>query len=127
MREVCQPSFLENEWLCNNKLGLREQKTKSCRFRDAEFMELECQLTQEQEDVYNEAVSFWKVWLTLSTSPFKTNVTALLQDTYLTNILKGMPFAKEDENTLHTPPLHANFIYTQLSTSSSVLVLVIFL
>ena len=29
--------------------------------RDAEFMELECELTQEQEDVYNEAVSFWKV------------------------------------------------------------------
>ena len=24
-------------------------------------MELECQLTQEQEDTYNEAVSFWKV------------------------------------------------------------------
>lgn len=31
--------------------------------RDAEFMELECELTQEQEDTYNEAVSFWKVHL----------------------------------------------------------------
>ena len=29
--------------------------------RDAEFMELECPLTAEQEATYNEAVSFWKV------------------------------------------------------------------
>ena len=29
--------------------------------RDAEFMELECPLTVEQEATYNDAVSFWKV------------------------------------------------------------------
>lgn len=29
--------------------------------RDAEFMELECPLTADQEQVYNDAVHFWKV------------------------------------------------------------------
>lgn len=29
--------------------------------RDAEFMELECPLTPEQEATYNDAVIFWKV------------------------------------------------------------------
>lgn len=29
--------------------------------RDAEFMQLECNLTREQEAVYNAAVVFWKV------------------------------------------------------------------
>ena len=32
--------------------------------RDAEFMELECPLTADQEVVYNDAVCFWKVRLT---------------------------------------------------------------